>query len=182
MDESIEPSENAVLRYLQPQRFENVVVKRRSAAREFAQRRASTKLSVLRKDVRCWSHIVVCRHKACIYNTPVLSSCQEGHPASAARGERKGRADPQLIGRSEQPRTSLCRPRLVCSFRASFGMEAPCIFISDSIEYHFDVEWPSQAFSFARTIRLKLDMAQEGQHFRVAVVRSRHMRRDAKAR
>lgn len=52
MNESIEPSENAVLRYLQSRQFENVVVDRRGAARELPERRASTKLSVLRKDVR----------------------------------------------------------------------------------------------------------------------------------
>jgi hypothetical protein len=52
MNESIEPSENAVLRYLQSLRFENVVVHRRSAAREFSQRRAGAKLSLLRKSVR----------------------------------------------------------------------------------------------------------------------------------
>jgi len=52
MDESIETRENGVLRLLQSHRFENVVVNRRSAARESSQRRASTKLSFLRKGVR----------------------------------------------------------------------------------------------------------------------------------
>jgi hypothetical protein len=49
MNEPIETRQNRVLRLLQSHGLENVVVHRRSAARESSQRRASAKISVLRK-------------------------------------------------------------------------------------------------------------------------------------
>jgi len=89
MNELIQTHEHHVLRYFQTYRFEDVVIDGRGAPRESSQRCASTKLSVLWKDMFRTFHIIVCRHKTCMYNTPMVSFRQGSRrvPGRCGRGQ-----------------------------------------------------------------------------------------------